>query len=705
MSNAIYLRRKNKMMISNGDAINEALTPAVMSMAHDASQLGYLFDMDLVDALRTLREGDLKAIHTELIGNLKKMVGAHVKYEPMYPNFPTQVMEASDAELWINAMMHYLGDAIGARIMPVYEEEARPLLDEKVKYKIIKLGNHEDFMKIFTNLVGAKTSISEQDKEDLTSFIVEYGEDVFNYLPSEITFKENMSYITGELMAITDKLDNLFPLFKTATDVLRLAVSLSDGDVSLADNTKFRKFTRKEPRLLLAMLNNCKNPTEDMLRYKNRWIRLGEILHPGEYKARYKKAYDSFDILRNNKPYQTFNSKVEMGLLQNDAVGVAELLKSRPGELARRLDHIVRISHDRAKVIKAFNQVADQINVPLLMQVMNHFKIRNIIANRVVFPKGSLAKAKVIESTPKTISTKMCDSIASICKESILKQLGERDDIGKVFIDDNLSQIVVPFSQRSASSNSMRTIPRGSRIALEENGKTVRFFIYWKDIKDGRSRDRVDLDLSAVIFDSKWGYKEHVSYTNLRSAGYSAYHSGDITSAPAGACEFIDIDIDAVANAGGRYIIMNVLSYTGQPFTDMPEAFAGWMIREKVKSGKIFEPKTVQDKFDLTADTKVSIPLIIDCVKKEVIWTDMALGGNPNWRGDNVEGNMTGIAATGYALTEMRKPNLYDLFEMHVDARGGELVESKEDADVVFSMDADATVTPFDVDTIVGEYL
>lgn len=66
--------------------------------------------------------------------------------------------------------------------------------------------------------------------------------------------------------------------------------------------------------MLLALLEQCLSITEDMLRYKEPWIRLGEILHPSEYKQRYPQCFAAFDLLRNNRPYATFGSKVELAL-------------------------------------------------------------------------------------------------------------------------------------------------------------------------------------------------------------------------------------------------------------------------------------------------------------------------------------------------------------------------------------------------------
>ncbi len=47
---------------------------------------------------------------------------------------------------------------------------------------------------------------------------------------------------------------------------------------------------------------------------------------------------------------------------------------------------------------------------------------------------------------------------------------------------------------------------------------------------------------------------------------------------------------------------MVVMSYTNQPYCDLPECFAGWMARTAPQSGEIYEPRTVQDKLDISAN-------------------------------------------------------------------------------------------------------
>jgi len=145
---------------------------------------------------------------------------------------------------------------------------------------------------------------------------------------------------------------------------------------------------------------------------------------------------------------------------------------------------------------------------------------------------------------------------------------------------------------------------------------------------------------------------------------------------------------------------MSVNSFTAQPFCDLPECFAGWMARTHTNSGEIFEPKTVQDRVDLTADTRICLPAIIDLADKQVLWADIALKKNPSW--NNVHNNLSGVSLMLRALTSLVKTNLYDLFALHIKARG-EFVESLSDAKTVFSVNEG--ITPFDLDIVVSEFI
>ncbi|MDO7906207.1 cytoplasmic protein [Paenibacillus sp. JX-17] len=698
MINTIYLRRANRMIVDTGQGSEQVSKAMLASALKNLEQLGYTFSHPLLNTVRTLSREQFQSLYDQVMADLKLMVGAHVVYQPMYPDFPMQVMEEDDAELYLNAIYHY-----ATLDLPEFKSIQRQPLQDEVQLKIIDLGSEETFYQIIGQLMLAKGSISETDKRDIDEVIgFTEPEELEAMLPAEIPFKENAAFIAASLLKHGKaNLVLLGRYFKTATDVLRLAAAWSEGDVSLAAVTRFRAFKRPERRLLLGLLEQCGEITEDMLRYKERWIRLGEILHPSEYAGRYPRAAEAFDILRNNKPVTTFNSSVELAFQYHNVWTLLDLLVQRPGEFARRLDQLLRITEDTEYVVLAFGEVAGQVSTPVLLQVKEHFARRHERQElRVFFPKGNAAKAYAIPDTLPAINRNVCQDFVQLCEEILIQRFAELSPLGKVYVDERLKDYHVPFAQRSASK-ALHTLVRGSRIPLQE-GDTIRFFNWWKEgMVDGKPTGRVDIDLSAVMYDHSWQYVEHISYTNLRSSNYLAVHSGDIVSAPQGACEFIDLHIPSILAYGGRYIVASLHSFTEQPYCDLPECFTGWMMRKKPGSGEIFEPATVANKIDVTADTQITIPVIIDLVERTVIWTDLSLTRQPYWY-NNVEGNQKGMVLMGQAMTGLRKPNLYDLFMMHASARG-QLVEAMQQADTVFAVDAG--ITPFHIEEVMAEYV
>lgn len=694
MNTEMYLRRRNKVAVNNQTNQAELDDAYLVAIQKNIEGLGYSFTADALKAIKQLDKEQVGIFYEDVLSALKQLVGAHVQYKPMYPNFPKQVADADGVELYINAQLHYFGDWLGVRILPEYEKLDRDELADKTKFKTIGLGNADDFNSIFTLLVQSKSSTSDSDKKDIEWFVQNYGNDVAKLLPAEIPNKENLAVVTNYILKYTELgVEAMAKYFKTATDVLRLVVAMSDGDVSLAEKPKIKSLKRAERRMILRLLEDCGSITEDMLRYKEQWKRVGERLHPSEYKNRYPKLTKAFETLRDDLQFETFNSKLEKHIQQHEVTESLEMLKTRPGELARKLDLLLRTSTNQTEVLDAFAEAAPSVSSTVLWQLSAHFKERNQQqAIRVFFPKGNAGKAQAIENHLPKLNEEVRQRVMAICKDALMAKYKELPQLGKVYVGRELRDFTVPFALRSASKT-LRTVGKGSRLALP-NRNTIRFFIWWKD-----GVDRTDLDLSALALDEHSQFKLQITYYNLKELG--GYHSGDITSAPDGASEFIDLEVDKMLEAGVRYIVMTVNSYTQQPFYDLPECFAGFMVRQHPQSGEIYEPRTVENKVDLTANTRVCLPFIIDLKERAAIWTDLAITNNPS-RNNNVLNNMSTLTIMNEAMLSLVKPSLFDLFTLHAEARG-ELVKTIDDADTVFSLKQG--ITPFDTDKIVGEYL
>jgi len=695
MLNGIYLRRKNKLLLENGSG--KSSRRLVATVAKNIQSLGCIFDSKILDILGTYSETELELFYKDVVTDLKQLKGAHVQYEPMYPNFPKQVMEASEVELFLNAIIHYL--SLGT-ILPEYEKEERLPLYELTRCQKIELGNKEDFATIFKNLLQSPTSLSATDQDDLSWFAK--NNPLVSILPDKIPSKETLALVARLLMEDakdSSQLHNLLAhYFKTATDVLRFAVAISEGDTSLASNTKFNSFNRRQRKLLLALLESSSNIEEDVKRYKENWKRLGERLHPFEYQKTCPKACVAFKKLFEDEKIVTFAGKLQSFIDKSDIAQAVALVKQRPGEFARKLDVLLRNSQEAVDIVKAFSEVADKVSVPVLLQVKAHFSNRGVSDLRVFFPKGNVAKSYGIENNVLPIAADICAHVVAVCDSALSKQFAQRKPLGKVYVDPALKNYLVPFSQRSASK-ALKTLVRGSRIAMPKNASTIRSFVYWKEPKN----NRVDIDLSAMMFDKDWKYVEHIAYTNLRSGKYNACHSGDITSAPDGASEFIDLDIESAVKYGARYIVICAFSFTGQAFADLPECFMGWMARKNPQSGEIYDPKTVENKIDVAAaGQRMCIPMVLDLANKQVVWADIGGLAKNNVYQMNVESNSKRITMMGKGINELKRANLYDLFVLHGNARG-ELCKSAKEADTVFSLKEG--ITPFEMDIIMGQYL
>ncbi|MFT7620081.1 MAG: hypothetical protein ACI97A_003738 [Planctomycetota bacterium] len=161
------------------------------------------------------------------------------------------------------------------------------------------------------------------------------------------------------------------------------------------------------------------------------------------------------------------------------------------------------------------------------------------------------------------------DSIES----SLRDRFAQLKTLDQVWIDPALKDCPLPSQQRSPSKASI-AVARGTKILIG-NKSTLRFFIYWV----GR-----DIDLSATFHDDRFQMIDNVSYTTLQNKKLKAYHSGDITDAEDGACEFIDVDMNAAIKSKIRHVAMNVLVYSGPSFKEHDVCHVGWMTRANPKS-------------------------------------------------------------------------------------------------------------------------
>ena len=610
------------------------------------------------------------------------------EYRPFYPDFPVQVRTASEATLLVNAALHYLGDVVGVRILPDYRPSPRePLPGDDGALTELGLATTQDLERIVADLIAQATSFSAQDRADLTA-LRDFGPEA----APRVAVKENLAVLTVTFPDL-----DFSASYRTVTDVLRLAVAMAGGDVSLAEPCRFPSFSRAQRRRLLGLLDavgqgqDSRDSAEEMARLCERWKRLARHLRPGDYARRFPRAAALLHQVASGGAEEGFTSHLEEALARRDVDGALRLLSTRPGVFARRLNHLLRLCADdaaRERVVAEFARVAPEVALPVLVRLWEYFSSPgpDALPWRVVAIKAATGTKTTL--IPSTRRPGPADAAVVRAVEEALRQ---RKRLGRIAVDQGMYEgYTAPVGLRSASPG-MRTAGRGTRLPLPE-GETIRFFLHWRDLPEpppdapgpagpaaAEDRDtRVDLDLSAFFVSEDFTRTEQIAYYNLRST--AAVHSGDLTSAPDGAAEFIDVTLAEALRQGWRYVVMTVHSFSHHRLSEVPECWAGAMARgTDPQSGEVFEASTVMQRLDLVSPTFNATPFVIDIAERRLIWWDLPVGVGEH-QVANLDRSSNRVLAHLLDLLEGRRMPLAHLLGLLAD----DVVEDPDEADLVF---------------------
>lgn len=533
----------------------------------------------------------------------------------------------------------------------------RGKLTEKTKLKIIDVITDLELYtkRSFNNLVARKTVLSPTDLTHLNLILKHYPTLSLKWVETvNIPVKENVATIFSTLIDIFGEKAFNVAIFhlKTATDYLRLITALSDGDISLVQKTRYKSIPRRFRKLILNALNNFKleSLTEDMLRNVTKWKHVGNSLHPFEFNE-FKNVITAFNIVRkgtvdskitktvidvldsenddifeivgNEVRFRNWTSQYNKAVEDKKYDKVIKLLGDRAGEFSRRLDFVLRTVPIEYLdiIVDTFTKNVSKMSTPILLTLIGYLKYRTTLQNtvdRVFFPKGNIQKLKISTDERDVLPIETTLILNAIDTE-LLYRTAKLEKVDYSYLDVNLKGIISPFSERTYAK-ALVTIPRGSRIKMEQN-ENIRSFIHWVEPKGNRT----DLDTTFVFYDENWKYIGKCAFNDRQFGDGAALHSGDLTSAPAphGSTEYVDLNIPKLKKLKVKYVVSEVFSFNGVPFHELPVAFAGYMTRKKFHNGEIFEPKTVQQKIDLTGDAQVSTPFILDLDNFELIWMDI----------------------------------------------------------------------------------
>jgi len=400
---------------------------------------------------------------------------------------------------------------------------------------------------------------------------------------------------------------------------------------------------------------------EELGRHRRAWILLGERLHPLEDPRR-MSVVAAFTALRGGRVRQhpsrfmrlpegagyqnragrllhrSLQSDVEWAFRRGDIEMAWTLLATRPGQLGRSLERLVRASD--AETLTRMRPVLDRafarMTLPMLLSLRGHLRGRALEGRESRTVRVHTGRIKTLPALPPLnpgVVTQLAEQLTLALVALPLADDSPLRDVDLMQIDAGSAELMAPLAQRTASET-LELVPAGSRMPISLPGLTgtPRLFVHWVEPE----HSRVDLDLSAAFYSAEWtllGACTFHGLTPVLGGRVVARHSGDLQSGPAphGATEFVDLDLDALRAAHVRHVVITVNSYTRLPFEELLTCTSGVLI---VPSGEVqppgspFRPEQVLQAAHLQGREQTRLTFALDLDENVMTYADLPLGSH-----------------------------------------------------------------------------
>jgi len=639
--------KHQRILVENGlvfipsDGVECPTYQQIVTILGNITYYGFMLSESAYAKMTKMSAASLNEWWSSLELALKVITGDDKKMADfvVYKNFPKEVLDMTEAEYWLKQILMYWG-------FPnehfTEEPEERKTAIEKLPVKVLQLANETSLAGIFESLLRSSVRWTDRQWEVVQELL-----DGFDTVDvSSISFKENMVLLAQQLIENGHDVS-----VKTATDVLRLAVGMSDGDVSLRTNSKLRRFCRPERRFLLSLLENCKNLEEDVARRRGQFKRLFFELHPGDYKGRFKRVSVAYDKLYRGAKIRTFNSEIER-LLADCNPSALDLLKTRPGEFLRRLR--VAVSKYGLGAVGAFSEVLPRLTVHQLLKIERHLRTANGRQYRTFPPKGNWTKLQVVKAKDRW-DAGWASQLADIVAVEIKERVSEVIPSVKISLD-------VDKVKLQTSDSDLTPYGRGTVFDIPENITFLRSASYWKT--GGGFGRNIWYDNGWNFFDSEWKPTGACCWTNVNCHGGAAIFSGDPTNSKdleGRACQMIDLYINKLGKCGVRYAVWNILCYSRRSFDQSEEVHAALQWGEYPQENRLFEPSRSVFSFPVRGANMTKYIAYIDVQERKLIYIDANLYGTVA----TAFRNQKTLAAKMPAFVEYLDslPSVFDLFK------------------------------------------
>ena len=581
--------------------------------------LAHFFGIELDKDSRELASEDM-------IEMAEEKLGVNVP-EPFYRGFPESVRKLSSDELLFDQLLSYfltygINDFEGDAIHSIFEGEAefkRTAFKENVtpkKFSILtETEAEEKIAEIINNLLASTRPLNDTQYQLFVNYYRDYG-----FSPTTFASKNTL------IKFILDTRNISYARFMSMSDVIKLVDEMNWTEYQ-NKNIKKLNLKNKDRKFITSIIDELfkrkKCDTETCHEKKKIWCGL---LHHIHYQPKNQEAKAFVHSIRNKGNLSAY-SQFEHLLAEGNIGSAVKILKQSKGTSAvlRNFEYILSRCSNLSDIGTLFDSIQDTTNIILLLQLLMKYVAydENIKARIFKFTKyNQLITHKETADEVARRKTKLPQLTITMIQDMIKNQLntilsGKLDKA--VYIDPEMERYALPL-QENTTQLGFGVLSKGSRLPIPE-GKKVRAFTYWEKVND--------IDLSCFGINGDNTISEFSWRTMAIRQSSAITFSGDETRGYNGGSEFFDIDLDAVKERypNMRYMIFCDNVYSRVPF-DKCFCKAGYMIRDVLDSGKVYEPKTVESAYRVQGDTIFSYMFGIDLDTREMVWLNLTKADN-----------------------------------------------------------------------------
>ena len=403
--NGVYVQEQ-KLNIEKASRNNTLSIAEMATITKKFQGYGYTFEKKLAQTIFKVDRDYAIDLCREMLENIEDFK-SDKGYEVFYKDFPKEVMNMEEADIYINQMLHYWFGYIpkhkNLKNKNIGYEKNE--LAQLVELSHLKLVADSDIEKLFYNLLSSNVTLSSQYLEYVWFLSNGFSEKELEEYSENILMKETLTTLSSY---VWEKRKILIGNFDTATDVLRFITKLSNGEL----NTKyicFAYFSRTELAQIVKKLEKIKNSFPDIKRYKKPWHKFFKLNAKKINLKKYPNVQKIVNMLFSKFEYETpkgYFDKVKKNIpnmSNKDLEKFIGLYLKFSGDYARQVLSLLNISNKKQYhiLINGLKKCMKDVNTRVLLQLYDRLlnlqkknQLEEIKKNKEIEIKVKIEKIK-----------------------------------------------------------------------------------------------------------------------------------------------------------------------------------------------------------------------------------------------------------------------------------------------------------------------